>query len=119
MRTRQTKRKIIELPGRCYTGQGTPQDVILKDLSVGGCRFETQSVKLGLGSRLQIYIAGTGPHHASVTWVEKGEVGITFRTPLSEEKFEGFQSSHVPVYSQSSGGAFDAMPEDQSTRRFC
>ena len=40
MKTRQTKRKQSNVPGRYLAGSGEPQDVVLRDVSVGGCRFE-------------------------------------------------------------------------------
>lgn len=96
MRTRKTTRKSITLPGRYFTGLGTPENVTLVDLSVGGCRFANGDRRVTLGSPMQIYVANTGPHRAIVKWVQNGEVGVTFTTPLSQEQFEAFQSSHIP-----------------------
>lgn len=119
MQTRKNPRKDITLPGRYFTGLGQPVDVILKDLSTGGCRFEHGSDKLRIGFRLQIYIAGSGPHHAMIRWVENGEVGLTFIQPLSEEEYDAFQPGHVPdVAEVTAPGEFEEMPE-YTPRRFC
>jgi len=119
MKTRQKPRKAFVLPGRYFTGQGMPMDVTLTDISEGGCRFATHGRMLPLGASLQIYVANSGPHLASVKWAAKGEVGITFSAPLDAEKFEKFQNSHVPDASWSEDvGEFDAMP-DAPPRRFC
>lgn len=119
MQTRQSQRKRINLPGRYFTGHGSPVAVNLHDLSVGGCRFASDSAKLVRGSRVQIFIAGSGPHHASIKWVEKGEVGVTFAKPLTLEQFEQFQAGHVPDLAQSiKVGEFEEMPGGLP-QRFC
>lgn len=119
MQTRQTQRKTLNLPGRYFTGSGVPVDVALTDISVGGCRFKSDSAKLALGTRLQIYIAGSGPHHATIKWVSKGEVGITFTHPLTDEKLDEFKSSHIPdLASNIAAGDFDPMPAGRP-QRFC
>ncbi|QFT76638.1 PilZ domain-containing protein [Erythrobacter sp. THAF29] len=119
MRTRKTTRRSITLPGRFFTGLGTPEDVVLTDLSVGGCRFASGARKLPLGAPLQIYVAGSGPHRATVKWVEGGEVGVTFTSPLSEEQFENFRHSHVPdLAAQGTPGDFEDVP-DELPQRFC
>ena len=108
MQTRQTSRKTISLPGRYFTGRGVPTGVTLKDLSVGGCRFAmAPSARLALGVPIQIYIAGTGPHHARAKWVEDGEAGITFSQPLADEQFEKFQN-----------GDFADLPDDTKADTF-
>lgn len=119
MRTRKTNRKTITLPGRYFTGLGTPVDVTLSDLSVGGCRFPKGDLKLIPGAPIQIYVGGSGPHRASIKWVADGDVGVTFTTPLDQELFENFQSSHVPDR-QATGrpGDFDSVP-DTLPQRFC
>lgn len=119
MQTRKKPRKSLTVPGRYFTGLGSPVDVTLADLSEGGCRFATDNKKLALGSHLQVYVAGSGPHQAAVRWVEKGEVGVTFASPLETEQFEKFQGSHVPDLSDEAlPGDFEPMP-DALPQRFC
>lgn len=96
-----------------------PADVMLTDVSLGGCRFKTDSARLSMGTPLQIVIAGTGPHHATIKWVGKGEVGVTFAHALDEDVFEQFRSSHVPDFAgQTGSGGFEEMT-GQLPRRFC
>lgn len=119
MRTRQKPRKALTVPGRFFTGLGEPVDVKLADLSEGGCRFSAGDRTLPIGSHVQIYIAGSGPHHASVTWSDKGEVGVTFAKPLESDQLRRFQNTHVPDLSvDSSQRDFEPMP-DTPPRRFC
>ena len=119
MRTRQNDRKYISLPGRFSTGLGEPQDVVLRDLSCGGCRFALESKRMAPGVPLQIYVGHTGPHRAIVRWSKDGEVGLGFLTPLSEELFDSFQASHVPDPANANPTAsFDDM-SDVTPLRFC
>ncbi len=119
MQTRQTNRKPITLAGRYFTGQGTPTDVTITDLSSGGCRFASRSPFLTRGARVQIYLEKSGPHHALVKWIEDGEIGVTFNTPLSEDDFATFQNSHVPAVAEDRrAGAFEDMPKSLPNR-FC
>lgn len=119
MRTRQTLRKNITLPGRYFTGLGTPEDVTLSDLSVGGCRFALGERGLKLGAPVQIYVGKTGPHHASVKWVKDGEAGVTFTKPLSDDLFTSFQASHIP--DAANGNVMDEFEDMTGAKpqRFC
>lgn len=119
MRTRQANRKLISLPGRFSTGLGEPQDVILRDLSCGGCRFEHGAQKVAPGAPMQIYVGQTGPHRAIVRWVQGGEVGLGFEKPLSEQQFRSFQSTHIPDSADvAANAAFDEIGE-MTPQRFC
>lgn len=119
MRTRQNTRKATTLPGRYLTGRGLPTTVTLSDLSIGGCRFELPAdSSFIIGMPLQIFIAGSGPHHANVKWVENGEAGITFAIPLEEEQIERFESGEAPLPPKSTDEAFDSVME-QRPQRFC
>ncbi|EAQ28817.1 hypothetical protein NAP1_14498 [Erythrobacter sp. NAP1] len=119
MKTRQTKRKQSNVPGRYLAGNGEPQDVVLRDVSVGGCRFEMGQRAFTLGSPLQIVVAGTGPHRAIVKWIDKDEVGLTFERPLSQAQVDSFMGSHVPDPSQSNAGATFTPMQDAKPQRFC
>ena len=119
MKTRKIQRKTITIPGRYFTGRGSPKDVIIADLSPGGCRFTVSEQGLIPGTRLQIFIGNTGPFHAVVKWAAKGEVGLTFATPIDEEQFERFKNSHVPDFTNGEAtGSFEEVP-DALPNRFC
>lgn len=119
MRTRKTSRKNINLPGRYSTGRGDAQDVVLRDVSVGGCRFDAGLRKLPPGLPVQIYVAGTGPHRAIVKWVDGREVGLGFLMPLSEDLFGRFQGSHVPDPSEMNTSVHFEDISDVKPQRFC
>lgn len=119
MQTRKKPRKALNLPGRYFTGLGTPIDVVLSDVSEGGCRFPVGTQKLAIGSPLQIYIAGAGPYRAAIRWVDDGQAGVTFTVPLDPAQVDSFQVEQVP---DASGAAiidaFEPM-DDAKPRRFC
>ncbi|MBD2842943.1 PilZ domain-containing protein [Erythrobacter rubeus] len=119
MRTRQTSRKTITLPGRYFTGLGSQVDVTLTELSVGGCRFPASGKKLIPGAPLQIYIGASGPHRANIRWSENGEVGVTFATPLSEEQLGRLQDDQAAAASAPAPpGEGDDLP-GAMPHRFC
>ena len=119
MKIRKTSRKTITLPGRYITGLGKPEDVLLTDLSVGGCRITYGDRKVILGAPIQIFIGNTGPHRATIKWIKGEELGVTFTQPLSEEQFTTFQNSHVPDrVTNTVSGEFDEM-NGTAPQRFC
>ncbi|MBV7265282.1 PilZ domain-containing protein [Erythrobacter ani] len=119
MQTRKKPRKTITLPGRYFTGLGSPVDVILTELSVGGCRFPASGKKLIPGAPLQIYVGTSGPHRANIRWAENGEVGVTFTVPLTEQQISEFDSSDLPAFSGKTGAdEFEELPGARP-HRFC
>lgn len=119
MQTRKIQRKAIRLPGRYVAGRSRPMDVAVTDVSLGGCRFEARNSRLTLGSRLQIVIAQTGPHHAIVKWANEREVGVTFDKQLTKQQFDAFKNSHVPdVFADADEPAFEPETETRP-HRFC
>lgn len=122
MQTRKKTRRNINLPGRYFTGTGQPVDVVLRDVSEGGCRFPLGSLDLATGSPIQIFIGALGPYRGTVRWIGNGEVGVNFTTPLSAEVVARFQSSHIPDPSgEQPTGTFAPMSpgEGGPPRRFC
>lgn len=119
MRTRKQERKPISLPGRYFTGLGTPVDVLLKDLSTGGCSFALETHNLALGSRLQIHVGSSGPHHAHVKWLRDGEAGVQFTAKLDDALFDNFQASHVPDSAQTTIIADFEDMQPGRPQRFC
>ncbi|MCK0129496.1 PilZ domain-containing protein [Erythrobacter sp. F6033] len=119
MQTRQTSRKTVSLPGRYFTGLGSPVDVTLIDLSTGGCRFAPGPGKFTPGTPLQIFVGSSGPHRAKIKWSDGGDIGVTFVTPLSEEVIEQTLDGHVPDLSKDmTPGEFEPMGKSLPNR-FC
>lgn len=125
MQTRQKSRRNINVPGRYFTGSGEPVDVVLRDISEGGCRFPVGAAQLRVGSAIQIFVGGFGPYRGKVRWIEDGEAGINFDRPLTADTVEQFKNSHVHSAAQAaSSGEFAPMSTAAPTqpgapRRFC
>ena len=119
MQARKEQRKIISIPGRYFTGLGEPVDAQLKNLSVKGCCLTEVSGNLTVGSRLQIHVGNSGPHHAHVKWAKGGDVGVTFVSQIDPDMFDRFKASHVPDAEQNTiTGDFEEM-EPGLPQRFC
>ncbi|QUL37029.1 PilZ domain-containing protein [Erythrobacter sp. JK5] len=119
MRTRKSPRKPINVPGRYFTGLGSPVDVTLSDLSEGGCRFVAGAHTLTVGAPLQIYVADSGPHRAAVRWIEGEEVGVTFAAPIAIGQFDTVKTAHGPeLPDQPAPRALAPMPTGLP-QRFC
>jgi hypothetical protein len=88
MRTRGSLRIPTEAIGSCRTSRGMQWDMVLADLSEGGCRFDDPRGRLRLGEFVRLYIAGTGPHMAEVAWRQGSRVGIEFARPLPARVFQ-------------------------------
>ncbi|MHA7820883.1 MAG: PilZ domain-containing protein [Erythrobacter sp.] len=119
MKTRQTQRKTITLAGRYFAGLGSPVKVLINDLSPRGCRFAVDAPQPIRGSRVQLYLERSGPHHATVKWVKHGEIGVTFDAVLNDDLFRQFQNSHVPAAGEDRAPeAFVETPKGTPSR-FC
>jgi hypothetical protein len=119
MQTRQSPRRNIKVPGRYFTGVGDPIDVMIGDISEGGCRFVIDPRLVSLGSQLQVTIGGSGPHRAVVRWLEKGVAGVTFQRKLNPELIEQFQSSHIPDTADFPAPADFELFDYAPPQRFC
>lgn len=119
MKTRQTQRKTITLAGRYLGGSGRPVDVTINDLSQRGCRFAVDAPQPARGSQVQLFLEGSGPHHAMVKWVKDGEVGVTFIAQLDENLFRRFQNSHVPSLDDNRPRDGAVAPPKGAPNRFC
>lgn len=91
METRRDSRRQTSIQGRYYTGLGTPVDVMILDLSHGGCRFVVNDETLRVGTPLQLHIGSSGPYRASVRWANDGEVGVRFVLELEAEELAELQ----------------------------
>jgi hypothetical protein len=119
MRSRKKPRCQIDLAGRYFTGLGAPVDVVLSDVSEGGCRFPAGAERLVPGARLQLSIAGSRPLRATVRWVEDGEIGVIFARSLTPEQVEQLKTGSLTESSAAAQQvAFEPMP-NLRPQRFC
>lgn len=85
MRVRRSSRVGLTATGSCRTARGITFDVVVADLSPGGCRIDDPAGLLAQGEQIRLTIAATGPHMAEVAWRRRGRVGIEFRSDLPEQ----------------------------------
>lgn len=92
MRTRKTNRKQLQALASCRNAVGRQWETLLTDVSEGGCKVLDPSEQIRKGERLHVYFAETGPHMVQASWRRGEEVGLEFRSPLSEELQESLAS---------------------------
>ncbi|NVE95142.1 PilZ domain-containing protein [Altererythrobacter lutimaris] len=85
MKTRKTSRKELQALAGCRNSNGREWQSLLADVSDGGCKLLDPSEQIRKGERLHLYFANTGPHMVQATWRRGDQVGLEFRSPLSDE----------------------------------
>ena len=88
MQARKTSRVRTDADATCKNPRGFSWDVLVDDLSIGGCRVDDPRHGRELGSHIQIMIAETGPYTAEVAWRQGDRVGLEFLAKLDPEAFE-------------------------------
>lgn len=121
MQTRKSPRKDISCPGHFAVGVSQPVKAMIQDISAGGCRFPVGSSGSALraGAPVEIYIGATGPHRATVRWLEDGMAGVTFVNQLSSALVEHFRSGQPMPADIAEAPAHTPPPAHNPMRRFC
>ena len=88
MQARKSSRVRTDADATCQSPRGITWDVLVDDLSVGGCRVDDPRHGLELGKHIQIMIAETGPYTAEVAWRQGDRVGLEFLAKLDRETFD-------------------------------
>lgn len=78
-------RETVVIQGTCRIGERPAEDVLVTDLSAGGCRLRGNSVGVTKTEAVELWVAGTGPIAAKLKWLKQGSVGLAFDTPLADE----------------------------------
>ena len=87
MQARKTSRVRTDADATCKNPRGFSWDVLVDDLSIGGCRVDDPRHGRELGSHIQLMIAETGPYTAEVAWRQGDRVGLEFLTKLDPQLF--------------------------------
>jgi len=82
-----------QLKARLRTRSGTVSEVIVQDLSVGGCLVETRSLPMKVEDRVLIQLPELSYRPVSVVWMEEGQSGLAFEEPLYEPVVEHLKRS--------------------------
>ena len=87
MNKRGNDRHQVQIQGRYRTGRGAPRDVVVKDLSLTGCKIFDRFSSLEPGGYVSIRIGSIGPIEARVRWREHSTVGLAFDNPIHPSVF--------------------------------
>ena len=100
---RQFPRLSVAMPARCRSLGGFVDDVVVRDLSAGGCRLVSQALTIRPGMRIVVRPPGLEGLCGEVRWVRGHEAGIAFERPLYgpvvehlHRHFASFLSAVVP-----------------------
>lgn len=79
---RRTRRLALALPARCRMLSGFTEDVVLRDLSEGGCRITSRVLNLREGDRVLLRPPGLESLAGVVRWCTNHEAGVEFERAL-------------------------------------
>ena len=79
---RRTRRLALAMPARCRMLSGFTEDVVIRDVSEGGCRIASHVLRLRAGDRVLLRPPGLESLSGVVRWCEAHEAGISFDRPL-------------------------------------
>ncbi|MFC3173889.1 PilZ domain-containing protein [Novosphingobium bradum] len=105
---RRARRLALAMPARCRMLSGFTEDVVVRDVSPGGCRIASHALRLRAGERVLLRPAGLESLPGVVRWCEANEAGIEFDHPLHvavaehlHRRFITFLGAEVPYRSAS------------------
>lgn len=70
-------RHRVEVGGAAKRADGGSVDLLITDMSLGGCRVQWEET-LWIGERLLLEVPGFAPLHARVKWSFLGAAGLQF-----------------------------------------
>ena len=79
---RRNRRLGLAMPARCRMLSGFTEDVVIRDISEGGCRAAGAVLRLRAGDRVLLRPPGMEGLAGIVRWFDRGEAGIEFERPL-------------------------------------
>ncbi|WP_420145754.1 PilZ domain-containing protein [Sphingobium sp.] len=79
---RASDRRDVQRMSTMRTEAQVPADIIINDLSVGGCRI-SGDLDLALDDRVTIGLPGLGARPAHVVWAKDGSTGLLFDQVLT------------------------------------
>lgn len=92
---RRARRLALAMPARCRTLSGFAEDVVIRDVSEGGCRIAGAVLKMCAGDRLLLRPPGMESLAALVRWANRHEAGVEFERPLYGPVVEHLQRQYL------------------------
>ena len=100
---RREQRLTLAMPARCRMLSGFTEDVVIRDISEGGCRIASTVLRLRAGDRVVLRTAGLEGLSGMIRWCEGNEAGVAFERPLYiavvehlHREYVTFLPAHVP-----------------------
>ena len=118
MKTRKIDRTPITARGTLRTVDGKSRDVVILDLSEGGCRIGEGVDDIFNAAPVELHFSGTGPHRANVRWVRDGEIGIGFVRELAPALLDQLSDPDSTAAPTQAGYPQAGTPK-KPVRRFC
>lgn len=92
---RRSRRLGLAMPARCRMLSGFTEDVVIRDVSEGGCRVASAVLRLRAGDRVLLRPPGMEGLAGIVRWFDHGEAGIEFERPLYVAVVEHLHRQYV------------------------
>lgn len=94
---RAGNRAVASLEGRCQVGEGEAATIAVLDLDTLGCRVRGITAAVTKLEPLQVWLGDVGPLAARLRWVKRGNAGVAFETPLSEDDLARAAATAAPA----------------------
>lgn len=95
---RQHERLNVVLPALCRSRTGFRDDVMIYDISVGGCLIMSHALTLHADDLVVIRPLGLEGLAGRVMWTERHRAGIRFEQPLYGPVVEHLHRSHASFF---------------------
>ena len=92
---RQSTRLDVIMPARCRSRTGFIDQVVITDLSTGGCRIESRALTMREGDLVMISPKVIEGICGKVRWVKGHAAGIAFDRPLYGPVVEHLHRGHA------------------------
>lgn len=92
---RQARRLALAMPARCRMLSGFTEDVVIRDVSEGGCRVASTVLSLRAGDRVVLRTTALEGLAGMVRWCARNEAGIAFERPLHVAVVEHLHREYV------------------------
>lgn len=79
---RRSNRLQLVLPARCRSRSGFADQVVISDLSEGGCRIDSLGLILGVGDMVVVRPEGLEGQTGVIRWIKGHSAGVEFDRPL-------------------------------------
>jgi hypothetical protein len=95
LQMRRSHRLALVLPARCRSRSGFVDQVVISDISEGGCRIDSLGLVLGVGDMVVVRPEGIEGLCGVIRWTKGHSAGIEFDRPLYPAVVEHLQKTFL------------------------